>query len=138
MSLATKQRTKPARQVRPLCALDDDELVTWEPEAPGLWRYTCTNHPDPYSWVTTGAGRYDDSGAGGIAEELGVFAPGALPSGSLPQRPRSYRRSSRAGFMDRIGSARVRDRSTGNQLPSAAFERRSSLAVCLAASYHDR
>src|SRR4051794_356918 len=73
MSPVAKHRSKPARQVCPLCVLDDPDIVDWEPEAPGLWRYTCTNHQPPYSWLTTGEGAFDDSGSGGLADELGVY-----------------------------------------------------------------
>jgi hypothetical protein len=73
MSPGPAARTRPARQVCPLCALDDDELVTWMPDAPGLWRYTCTNHTPPYTWLTAGQGAFDDTGSSGIAEDLGVY-----------------------------------------------------------------
>lgn len=73
MSPAPKKKTKPARQVCQLCTLDDDDIVIWEPEAPGLWRYTCTNHDPAHTWLTTGEGAFDDSGSTGIAEELGVY-----------------------------------------------------------------
>jgi hypothetical protein len=56
-----------------LCALDDEDLVTWAPDAPGLWRYTCTNHTPAYTWLTTGRGAFDDTGWAGITEELGVY-----------------------------------------------------------------
>lgn len=67
------QLKKPGRQICPLCALDDPELVGWAVEAPGLWRYTCTNHAPPFEWATSGSGMFDDSASVGIAEELGVY-----------------------------------------------------------------
>jgi hypothetical protein len=73
MSPAASRRSRPARQVCPLCALDDDELVTWVPDAPGLWRFTCINHTPPHSWLTTGQGAFDETGSTGIADELGVY-----------------------------------------------------------------
>ena len=63
----------PARQVCQLCALDDEELVSWEVEGPGLWRYRCTNHTPPWTWLTDGAAKIDESAMGGIAYELGVY-----------------------------------------------------------------
>ena len=36
MIATPKHKARPSRQVCSLCSLDDDELVTWQPEAPGL------------------------------------------------------------------------------------------------------
>jgi hypothetical protein len=63
----------PGRQVCPLCALDDDDLMSWQLEAPGLWRFTCMNHTPAYSWLTTGTSTVDEKGGEGIAHELGVY-----------------------------------------------------------------
>lgn len=67
--------TRPSRQVCPLCAQDDDEFLTWEPIAPGLWQVTCTSplHPEPYRWQTTGVGVLDASGHEGLCHQLGVY-----------------------------------------------------------------
>ncbi|MBN8785389.1 MAG: hypothetical protein J0G98_20185, partial [Terrimonas ferruginea] len=64
----------PQRQVCPLCALDD-EFVSWEVEAPGLWRFTCTNptHAEPYAWLTTGRDPISTSGHEGLSVELGIY-----------------------------------------------------------------
>lgn len=71
--MKARGQAKPGRQVCPLCALDDDDLISWEVDAPGLWRFRCTNHNPPYEWVTAGTGAIDDSGRDGITEELGVY-----------------------------------------------------------------
>src|ERR1700759_1691580 len=64
---------RPARQVCPLCALDDADVVSWAAEAPGIWRFTCTNHAPSYSWLTTPSSRIDEREGEGIAAELGVY-----------------------------------------------------------------
>ena len=58
----------PQRQVCPLGADDDPEFVSWAVEAPGLWRYSCTNptHPDGYSWLTTGRDPLAGAGRCGV------------------------------------------------------------------------
>jgi hypothetical protein len=65
----------PQRQVCKLCALDDDEYVSWEVEAPGLWRYTCTNpsHREGYSWLTTGKDPLAGAGHDGLSNDLGIY-----------------------------------------------------------------
>src|SRR5262245_25146624 len=65
---------QPHRQVCPLCALDDDDLVTWDVEGPGLWQFTCVNpaHGE-YSWLTTGRDALSTGGHEGLSEELGLY-----------------------------------------------------------------
>jgi hypothetical protein len=63
----------PGRQVCPLCALDDPDLVSFAVEGPELWRFTCVNHRPAYSWVTSGDSAVDEIGGQGIAAELGVY-----------------------------------------------------------------
>ncbi len=66
---------RPRRQVCPLCGLDDPDVVTWEPEGPGLWRYVCANprHVDPYTWLTTGKDPLARNGDDHLSEELGLY-----------------------------------------------------------------
>src|SRR4051794_2233066 len=68
-----QHRSQPARQVCPLCGLDDDDLVEWALEAPGVWRFSCANHAQPYEWLTTASFRIDEASTGGYAEELGIY-----------------------------------------------------------------
>ena len=67
-----------------MCTLDDDELVSWEPDTPGMWRYTCTNpkRAEAYSWLTTGQGHVDKSESIGLAEELGCATTSSTLSGT--------------------------------------------------------
>lgn len=63
--------TGPGPQVCPLCALPD--YLTWEVEAPGLWRYTCGNPQcGGYSWPTTGRDPLKTGSYDGIAADLGI------------------------------------------------------------------
>jgi hypothetical protein len=66
---------RPQRQVCPTCTVDDDDLLAWEVEGPGLWRYTCSNNrPDhPFTWLTTGRDRLNESGHEGLSNELGIY-----------------------------------------------------------------
>src|SRR4051794_23894099 len=62
--------SKPARQVCPICAYDDIEVVK---TADDEWVMICgdSNHP-PYEWRPTVA-KSALSGRSGIAQELGVY-----------------------------------------------------------------
>lgn len=68
---------QPHRQVCPLCALDANDLVTWDVEGPGLWRFTCVACVNPahddYSWLTTGRDALSTGEHDGLSAELGLY-----------------------------------------------------------------
>jgi hypothetical protein len=73
--MVTRGRQQPDRQVCPLCAHDDADLVTWENEGPGVWRFTCQNAGGghPYSWLATADAAVAGDGHEGLAAELGIY-----------------------------------------------------------------
>lgn len=78
--------TRPARQVCPLCAHDDD--VTFERESDALFRFTCLAVGDrhPYVWFTRHGEKEFGIPQDGIGAQLGVYDTllSLFRSGDLP------------------------------------------------------